>query len=262
MSITKRVSTISFSIMAFAILVGCPPRSPRAGDTRTFDGIQFQWCPPGTFTMGSPENEVGRDDDETQHTVTLTEGFWFSTFEVTQDQWLDVMESNPSSTDGGDHPVESVSWNDVQEFLINLNSAKATEAYRLPTEAQWEYAYRAGTATRFYWGEDSDGTETGDHAWYSDNSGSATRSVGGKEPNAWGLHDMSGNVWEFCQDLYGEYPEDAVTDPEGPDTGQFRTMRGGSIFNDRKFCRAAERQTVNPNSAIGTVGFRLVRSQD
>lgn len=262
MSITKRVSTISFSIMAFAILVGCPPRSPRAGDTRTFDGIQFQWCPPGTFTMGSPENEVGRDDDETQHTVTLTEGFWLSTFEVTQDQWLDVMESNPSSTDGGDHPVESVSWNDVQEFLINLNAAKATEAYRLPTEAQWEYAYRAGTATRFYWGEDSDGTETGDHAWYSDNSGSATRSVGGKEPNAWGLHDMSGNVWEFCQDLYGEYPEDAVTDPEGPDTGQFRTMRGGSIFNDRKFCRAAERQTVNPNSAIGTVGFRLVRSQD
>ncbi len=259
MKLIRIVLTCLAGLICMAALFGCPPRSPQAGDTRTFDGIEFQWCPAGTFTMGSPANEVGRDDDETQHTVTLSEGFWLSTFEVTQDQWLEFMESNPSATVGGDHPVDNASWNDVQEFLAILNAGKATAQYRLPTEAQWEYAYRAGTATRFYWGDDTDGSETGNYAWYTDNSGFGTRSVGGKEPNGWGLHDMSGNVWEFCLDLYGEYPEEAVIDPEGPETGQFRIARGGSVINDRKFCRAAERQTLGPNSASSTVGFRLVR---
>ncbi|MCC6155944.1 MAG: formylglycine-generating enzyme family protein [Candidatus Hydrogenedentes bacterium] len=243
-------------IVAFS---GCPPRSPRAGDTRTFDGIQFQWCPAGTFTMGSPENEVERGDDETQHTVTLTEGFWLSTFEVTQDQWLEFMESNPSSIEGGDLPVDNMSWNDVQDFLANLNAAKASSGYRLPTEAQWEYACRAGATTRFYWGEDANETGIDDHAWYEANSSSEINSVGQKVANAWGLRDMSGNVSEFCQDFYGEYPEEGVTNPEGPDSGEFRVVRGGGFFSGPEDCRAAVRDRSQEQGGDSGRGFRIVR---
>ncbi|MCC6699794.1 MAG: formylglycine-generating enzyme family protein [Candidatus Hydrogenedentes bacterium] len=245
-----------------AVLSGCPPRPPRAGDTRTFEGIQFQWCPAGTFQMGSPEDEVGRDDDETQHTVTLTEGFWLSTFEVKQDQWLEFMESNPSSTEGDNLPVDNISWEDVQVFLVLLNAAKASAVFRLPTEAQWEYAYRAGTATRFYWGEDFNGTDIDAHAWFSDNSGFEIHPVGEKGSNAWGLYDMSGNVSEFCQDYYGEYPEEAVKDPEGPDTGEFRIVRGGGFFNDRISCRAAVRERSQELGGDSGRGFRLLRIAD
>ena len=262
MLITMRVFALVVCAGVLTALLGCPARPPRAGDTRTFDGISFQWCPSGTFTMGSPENEVGQNDDETPHAVTLTEGFWLSTFEVTQDQWLEVMASNPSSTEGGGLPVDNMSWNDVQEFLANLNSAKASAAYRLPTEAQWEYAYRAGATTRFYWGDDADGTEADEHAWYSDNSGSDIHPVGGKEPNDWGLHDMAGNVSEFCQDFYGDYPEDSVTDPEGPDTGEYRIVRGGGFFSDRPFFRAAVRDRSQQQGGDSGRGFRLLRMAD
>jgi formylglycine-generating enzyme required for sulfatase activity len=245
-----------------AVLFGCPSRVPLAGDTRTFDGIEFQWCPPGTFQMGSPEDELGRDDDETHHVVTLTEGFWLSTFEVTQDQWKELMDSNPSSIEDDNLPVDNISWEDVQDFLELLNAAKASAVYRLPTEAQWEYAYRAGNVTRFYWGEDSNGTGIDDHAWFSDNSGFEIHPVGEKEPNAWGLYDMSGNVSEFCQDYYGEYPEEAISDPEGPDTGEFRVVRGGGFFSDQILCRAAVRERSQEQGGDNGRGFRLLRIAD
>ncbi|MCC6794116.1 MAG: formylglycine-generating enzyme family protein [Candidatus Hydrogenedentes bacterium] len=252
------LTCLAVSICVLA-LSGCPPRSPRAGDTRTFDGIQFQWCPAGTFQMGSPENEVGRDDDETQHTVTLSEGFWLSTFEVTQDQWREFMDSNPSSIESDDLPVDNMSWEEVQDFLIILNAAKASEVYRLPTEAQWEYAYRAGTDTRFYWGEDANETKIDDHAWYEANSSSEIQPVGQKAANAWGLHDMSGNVSEYCQDFYGEYPEEGITNPEGPDSGEFRVVRGGGFFNDPEACRAAIRDRSQEQGGDSGRGFRIVR---
>lgn len=249
-------------LVGLAPLSGCPPRPLRAGDTRTFDGIQFQWCPAGTFDMGSPSDEPGRSDGEVLHEVTLTKGFWLSRYEIAQAQWEDVMGENPSEFAGEDRPVEHVSWDDVQEFLTLMNTAKAGSPYRLPTEAQWEYACRAGTTTRFYWGDDFGETEIDDNAWYQDNGNNETHPVGEKDPNPWGLHDMIGNVREWCQDFYREYPETAETDPKGPDVGDEHAIRGGSWEDEPYACRAASRQFRPPDAQLGFLGFRLLREQD
>jgi len=224
--------------------------------------------PAGTFMMGSPEDELGAYSREwPRHQVTLTNDFYMMTTEVTQAQWQAVMGSNPSYFDecGGNCPVEEVSWNDVQDFIAALN-ARDSRIYRLPTEAEWEYAARAGTTTAFYNGditqEYSDPIDPNLDAigWYGGNSGSTTHPVAQKQPNAWGLYDMSGNVWEWCQDWYGAYPDNASVDPGGPSDASLRVIRGGSWFNYARDCRSALRNYDYPSARRSSVGFRLALS--
>jgi formylglycine-generating enzyme required for sulfatase activity len=227
-------------------------------------GMEFVYIPPGTFMMGSPSGlfsgESGRDSDETQHRVTLTQGCYLQTTEVTQGQWNDVMGRNPSyfKNCGNDCPVEQVSWNDVQEFIRRLNQREGTNKYRLPTEAEWEYACRAGSETAYCYGDSQGGL--GGYAWYSDNSDSKTHPAGQKQPNAWGLYDMHGNVWEWCQDWCGDYPSGAVTDPEGPSSGGYRVFRGGSWYCNTLYCRSAFRYWSSPDLRSLILGFRLAFS--
>lgn len=246
------------------ILAGCVGGNvdPIAGETRTFDGIEFQWCPSGTFAMGSPTSELGHESDENLHEVTLTKGFWLSKFEVTQSQWEEIMGNNPSLFSGDDRPVERVRWDDVQEFLIVLNANTTGATYRLPTEAEWEYACRAGSTTRFYWGEDTDESEIGTYAWYEGNDGYTTYPVGQKEPNAFGLYDMTGNVQEWCQDRHGEYPPGPVTDPTGSEVGSGRVIRGGAFSDSALLCRTANRSKTLSIVFADNLGFRLARTQD
>ncbi len=231
-------------------------------------GMTFKLIPAGTFTMGSPSDESGRDSDETQYQVTLSQAFYMQTTEVTQDQWVAVMGSNPSNFIGcSDCPVEQVSWDDVQTFISSLNTW-GEGTYRLPTEAEWEYAARAGSTTAFANGDikyyadmivceyDPNLDAMG---WYCYNS-TSTQSVGQKDPNAWGLYDMHGNVYEWCQDWYGTYPSYSVTDPTGPLSGLERVLRGAGWWNYARYCRSAYRSS-SPTDGIGNVlGFRLVRN--
>jgi len=214
----------------------------------------FVRIPAGRFTMGSPVGEEGRIRDELQHEVTISSPFYLQKTEVTQGLWVAVMGSNPSNfQNGNDHPVESVSWYDVQEFLEELNARDPGKNYRLPTEAEWEYACRAGTSGARY-------GELEAIAWYSDNSGDQPRPVGKKQPNAWGLYDMLGNVWEWCQDWYGSYSSSPVTDPTGPSSGSLRVLRGGGWIYRAPFCRSARRVDGPPNFPVDYIGFRLARS--
>jgi len=221
-------------------------------------GMEFVYIPPGTFMMGSPSNEKDRDKDERQHRVRLTRGFYMQTTEVTQRQWKAVMGSNPSRFKGDDLPVERVSWNDAQKFIRNLNRREGGDKYRLPTEAEWEYACRAGTTTRFYFGDSE--SRLGEYAWYRNNSGGRTHQVAEKKPNAWGLYDMHGNVWEWCRDWYGDYPSGSVTDPKGPSGGSDRVIRGGSWNNKPRHVRSAYRGRNVPGSRNPYLGFRLLRT--
>lgn len=215
--------------------------------------LRFVRIPAGTFMMGSPKNEDERFSWETQHKVTLTRPFEMMVTPVTQALWQFVMGNNPSYFKGPDLPVEKVSWDDAQEFIQKLNQMLGTDSLRLPTEAEWEYACRAGTTGARY-------GKLGEVAWYEDNSDGETHRVGTKAPNAWGLYDMLGNVWEWCQDWHGSYPSGPVTDPTGPSTGSSRVNRGGSWNHDAGYVRAAFRGGNSPGNRSGGVGFRLARS--
>jgi len=241
-----------------------PPNSPITNSI----GMKFVYIQPGSFMMGSPESEPKRDDDEKQHKVRLTKGFHMQTTEVTQGQWKAVMGSNPSGFKdcGNDCPVEQVSWNDVQKFIKKLNKKEKSDKYRLPTEAEWEYAARAGTSTAFSFGKclsTDQANYDGRYPLKNCPKGEYRRKtlpVASFAPNAWGLHDMHGNVWEWCQDWYGEdYPSGAVTDPGGPSTGSVRVLRGGSWRNGAGYCRAAVRYRDTPDVRFRSIGFRLVR---
>ncbi|MCP4104499.1 MAG: SUMF1/EgtB/PvdO family nonheme iron enzyme [Desulfobacteraceae bacterium] len=228
-------------------------------------GMEFVLIQPGTFMMGSPEDEPERvAERETQHEVTLTKAFYMQTTQVTQGQWMTVMGKNPSSfKNGDDYPVESVSWNDAQEFIKKLNE-KESVIYRFPTEAEWEYSCRSGTDTPFFFGR----CLSTDQANYDGNYPmegcpkgeyrKRTTPVASFEPNAWGLYDMHGNVWEWCRDWFDNYPSSAVTDPVGPDTGSDRVLRGGSWDFDAWFCRTAYRNWFAPGFGGRSYGFRLV----
>lgn len=224
--------------------------------------LKMRLIPAGTFTMGSPEGDQDRLDNEgPQHPVTITKPFYMGVYEVTQEQWAAVMGSNPSYFDDNPrNPVEWVSWNDCQEFIAMLNTL-GIGTFRLPTEAEWEYACRAGSTTRFPWGDDSGYSRLGEYAWYSTNSNNTTRPVGQKKPNAWGLYDMHGNVWEWCSDWYADsYSSYAQTDPQGPATGSYRVGRGGRLDLTRQYCRSADRFSLTPSFAYYFLGFRLVRA--
>ncbi|SLM30505.1 conserved hypothetical protein [Desulfamplus magnetovallimortis] len=228
--------------------------------------MTFNLIPAGTFMMGSPSDEPGRVSNETQHQVTLTNSFYMQTTEVTQGQWEAVMGSNPSYHDecGADCPVEYVSWNDIQNFITALN-ALGDGTYLLPTEAEWEYSARAGSTTAFANGDITETLCAYDPnldlmGWYCGNSGNTTRSVAQKEANDWGLYDMHGNVYEWCQDWYGNYTTDSLIDPEGPSTGSLRVVRGGSWNYDAWRCRSAYRNRGFLDYRYNYVGFRLVLS--
>jgi formylglycine-generating enzyme required for sulfatase activity len=213
--------------------------------------MEMIYCAPGSFMMGSPEDEEGRVDDEFLHQVTLTKGFWLGKYPVTQEQWESVMDYNPSEDECDDCPVDSVSWEDCKEFIKEINSAKGLDA-RFPTEAEWEYACRAGTEGAYSGTGDLD-----DMGWYDENSDDETHPVGEKEPNAWGFHDMHGNVYEWCGDWYGSYPHGVVTDPKGPSSGDYRVLRGGCWSYSAGDCRSASRGCNTPGSGNGDCGFRL-----
>jgi len=229
--------------------------------------MTFVLIPAGTFMMGSPEDEPERVDNEVLHEVTL-QSYYMQTTQVTQGQWESVMGNNPSRfKDGGsDCPVERVSWEDTQAFISKLNQQDSTGTYRLPTEAEWEYACRAGTSGPFYFGK----CLSTDQANYDGNyplegcpNGdfrNKTTPVGNFEPNAYGLYDMHGNVWEWCQDWYGEYPTSPVTDPTGPENGADRVLRGGCWNSVAGYGRSAYRDGDWPGLRYDSAGFRLVFS--
>jgi formylglycine-generating enzyme required for sulfatase activity len=216
--------------------------------------IELVCIPPGTFLMGSPSTEDMRYGDEgPQHRVTLTRGFWMGVYPVTQGQWEAVMGSNPSRFSGANHPVEMVSWEDCQRFCAKLRR-RTGKPFRLPTEAEWEYACRAGTTTAFHSGNDE--RDLALAGWYSGNSNS-TQAVGQKVPNAWGLHDMHGNVFEWCQDWFAPYTRQDRKDPRGSRSGSGRVWRGGGWALSPRFCRAAYRSWDSPSRRVSHCGLRL-----
>ena len=211
-------------------------------------GMKFVWIPPGTFLMGSPANEQHREQGEIQHKVTMTKGFYMGVHLVTQEQWQAVMGNNPSRFKGEkDLPVEQVSWEDTQLFIKKLRE-KEKKVYRLPIESEWEYACRAGTITPFHFG-DTISTDQGNY--YGGNVyGNGKKGVERKQTtpvnrfpaNAWGLRDMHGNVFQWCQDWYGNYPQKDLVDPQGPNAGKDHVMRGGSWNYNPQGCRSAYRR--------------------
>lgn len=247
----------------------------RAGEQRTYHELRmkFCWCPPGEFQMGSPKDESWRGD-EGQVAVTLTQGFWMGKYEVTQAQYQRVMGANPSVYQGPSLPVDSVSWEDAEEFCQKLTDQDRAAGrledgweYRLPTEAQWEYACRAGSTTAYSFGDDA--TRLGDYAWYGRNSGenqgqvgSHVHPVGQKQPNAWGLHDMYGNVSEWCRDCY-QQTLPGGTDPEVARLlDAERVHRGGSWNLPSGNCRSSIRTMgraglPEPAYRNSLLGFRV-----
>ena len=232
-------------------------------------GMRFVPIPAGTFTMGVA-------DFGSAHKVTLTQAFELGQYEVTQEQYEKLMGKTPSEFKGKQNPVEKVSWDDAVEFCRKLSELPEEKAagyvYRLPTEAEWEYACRAGTKTTYSFGDSVD--SLGDYAWYNKNSGdpaggswvpedtvnNTTHPVGVKKPNPWGLYDMHGNVWEWCQARYGDYPSGSTTDPTGPAKGSDRVFRGGSWMNFSGHCRSAYRGGGTPGHRSSSLGFRVLRS--
>ena len=229
--------------------------APRS-ETITVNGVSFDMVAVegGTFMMGAADGDTEADGDERpRHYVTLG-GFSIGKTEVTQALWEAVMGSNPSSFNGANRPVESVSWNDCQEFIKKLNGLTG-RTFRLPTEAEWEFAARGGNlgkGCKYAGSDDLDAV-----AWYDGNSGGQTHDVATKSPNELGLYDMSGNVWEWCQDWYGGYPSEAQTDPQGPDTGSYRVNRGGGWNYIARYCRVSHRYCLNPDYRDQSYGLRL-----
>ena len=246
-------------------------------------GVRLKRIPAGSFQMGSPSSEHERDDDERTHRVTLSRAFFLGVTEVTQAQWRAVMGNNPSRFSGDDRPVEMVSWSDAVEFCNRLSEREglrpayrvsgdhvrwneSEDGYRLPTEAEWEYACRAGTASPFSFGNDITPNQVnydGNFPYRSGREGRVlerTEDVGSFPANGWGMHEMQGNVWEWCWDWYGSYPSNSVTDPTGPQSGSFRVLRGGSWYFHASNCRSANRNSSRPDYRFNFLGFRVARS--
>lgn len=250
-------------VVSNALGVATSAEAKLSVETSTLGRTGFVWIPPGTFTMGSPKTEVNRGVDEVEHPVTLTRGFWLLDHEVTQSEYLVVMGSNPSMNRGDSNlPVDMVQWTDAMEYCRRLTEREraagrisSQEAYRLPTEAEWEYAARAGTTGPRH------GELTSIGWWKGNTSGEGTRPVKQKLPNAWGLHDMIGNVGEWCADWYAPYPSGPATDPTGAVSGDSRVYRGGGWHSDDFVNRSATRGRATPDSRYFSVGFRPALSE-
>ncbi len=261
---------VSLLIMCMAVFVGCERQTQQNKFYPDCEvgGIKFEFVeiPEGTFLMGSPDEEHSREYDEAQHKITMS-GFYMSKYEVTQEQWKAVMGAynNPSYFKGDKLPVEMVSYNDVLDFISKLNERTKKE-YRLPTEAEWEYACRAGTTTPFFTGDNitTDQANYNGYYPYKDYPMGVNRKqsteVGTFAANSWGLYDMCGNVWEWCSDWYGSeyYGTDTDINPEGPSTGIERVIRGGSWRNAAQWLRSANRSSDKPKNKGDDCGFRLV----
>ena len=233
-----------------------------AGEARrkaeaVISGMEFVWVPAGEFRMGSKSSEAS-SDERPRTRVRISQGFYLGKYEVTRAQWQAVVGSIPAQFEecgGPNCPVTSVSWHDVQEFTANLNAREGRQRYRLPTEAEWEHAARAGTTGDRYGNLDA-------IAWYEDNSANRPHPVGRKAPNAWGLHDMLGNVYEWVADWYVDHlPGGTVTDPQGPVSGKFRVWRGGTWAFDAGDCRTSDRDYHFPGTSNSVTGFRLLRTE-
>ena len=241
--------------------------NPPAKYTVPSISMEMIWCPPGTFSMGSPTTEKGRRSsvyvrggDETQHQVTLTNGFFLGKFELSQAQYNTVMKFNPSYYTDNGKPVESVSWSTAISFCEQITQLEQSEnrlpkgwAFTLPTEAEWEYACRAGTTSPYSWGE----TITTSQANYASNGLDQTVAIGSYSANPWGFYDMHGNVWEWVYDYYSPFESGSVTDPQGPEIGNSRVNRGGSYVNDALELRSAYREADWEGSIYDDVGFRV-----
>ena len=245
------------------VAVGVPPatspvQSPTGQTWKNPIGIEFVLIPAGEFLMGSDNY----DDEKPVHRVRISKVFYLGKYEVTQAQWQAVMGDNPSRFKGDTLPVEQVSWEDAQKFIERLNVKEGGPKYRLPTEAEWEYAARAETTTAYSFGDDP--RQLGEYAWFSENSGNTTHPVGQRKPNPWGLYDMYGNVWEWMQDWYSNAaykgsPSTAV-DPQGPSPGSYPVYRGGSWRAGAAYCRSASRRGRDaPGDRYGGHGLRLLR---
>lgn len=241
-----------------------PPASKQSSPISTLmldlgRGVKMELVqiPAGEFLMGSLASEPGREAEELpQHRVRITNPFYMAKFEVTQDEWQAVMGDNPSSLkNDGRLPVENVSWNDCQDFCKKLSKRTGRDV-RLPTEAEWEYACRAGGTERYSFGSDASAADR--YAWYRHNADFKPHPVGGKEPNAWGLYDMHGNLWEWCADWYGPYSDQTQTDPKGASSGADRVLRGGSLLVSSGNLRCANRFSSNPDQRHGSIGLRVV----
>lgn len=245
-----------------------PSTGQRFYRTVTFAPANLVFIPAGTFRMGSPANETGRVPSEGPQTiVTLTKGFFMGKYLVTQAEYQAVTGSNPSQFIGDlNRPVERVSWNDSTNYSALLTQQEQAAGripigskYRLPTEAEWEYACRAGSSDwRFYYGDDPTYAFVSYYAWYNANSAGTTQPVGQKLPNPWGLYDMTGNVWAWVQDWDGVYPGGSVTDPQGPAAGTVRQMRGGCWSCVAQYCRSAMREPAAPTLGANNFGLRVV----
>ena len=266
----RSLSFFSVVFVLFQLLALLHPAKAQAPKEITNSiGMKLVLVPKGTFMMGSPESEQGRNENETQHEVTISKDYYLGVYEVTQAQYEKVMGKNLSYFQGAkvgnenaDLPVENVSWDEAVKFCKKLSALpeekKAGRVYRLPTEAEWEYACRAGSKTAYSF-DDEEGLLP-EYGWFSRNSSRRTHTVGLLEPNAWGLHDMHGNVWEWCSDWYEEYPKGAVSDPTGPKEGSYRVLRGGCWGNEAADCRSAFRSGYDPSLRFNGLGFRLALS--
>jgi formylglycine-generating enzyme required for sulfatase activity len=258
--------TLDLSIGSAAAFYRVAETGPSGGP----DPARFALISPGTFTMGSPATEPDRGlNEEPQTIVTLTRSFWMGRFEVTQAEYLPVVGSNPSRwTNTVDEPVENVSWRNATNYCFLLTESERAagrlpdgHVYRLPTEAEWEYTCRAGTTTRFSYGDDLGYSDIGLYAWYETNASYRHHPVGTKQPNPWGFYDMPGNVGEWCWDNYfGLLPGGSVTDPSGPapNTANTHVTRGGSCYSWGDALRSAYRGFVHQNYTDSTLGFRVV----
>jgi formylglycine-generating enzyme required for sulfatase activity len=259
---------IAIAAMCITLFYTCKKDEKGKKGKKGDPGVTFEWEPemvyvePGTFTMGCTDDDCIIDRELPAHQVTLTKGYYIGKYQVTQAQWKAVMGNNPSDAQGDDLPVEMVSWYDVQTFIAKLNKLTGKK-YRLPTEAEWEYAGRGGLQSDHY--KYSGSNNINDVAWYGaysgGNSGDATHAVGLKHPNELGIYDMSGNVYEWCSDWYGVYSDEAQTDPQGPTVGSNHVIRGGSFVYSAQCCRVAYRSQCPNFNAYYNLGFRVARSE-
>ena len=254
---------VIWSILLFAMAGNArgeePKQPPKQLTVDLGKGVKLEMVliPAGEFLMGSPDSDKDAFKwEKPQHRVRITKPFYLGKYLVTQEQWEAVMGNNPSLFKGPKNPVERVSWDDCQKFLGKLNAkvGSGVGKFQLPSEAQWEYACRAGSTTRFCFGDGE--WMLGEYAWYNKNARYGTHPVGKKKPNAWGLYDLHGRVWEWCADWYEDYKNSPGDDPTGAATGLCRADRGGSWISPARDCRSASRNFIEPGSRYDFLGLR------